>query len=89
MNPLKMQEMLGQAKAMQEQLQQKMSETIVEANAGGGAVSVRMSGNAADVEMLEDLIVAAINDAGRRVDDAMKTGLSSMLGGLNLPPGLI
>ncbi len=108
MDPLKMQEMLGQARAMQEQLQQKMRETIVESNAGGGAVSVRMngqkqiqkltidpaavqglSGNAADVEMLEDLIVAAINDAGRRVDAAMQSGLSSMLGGLNLPPGLI
>ncbi len=108
MNPLNVQEMLGQAKAMQEQLQQKLSETIVEANAGGGAVKVRMngqkqvqkltidpaavlslSGNAADVEMLEDLIVAALNDAGRRVDDAMKSGLSSMLGGLNLPPGLL
>ncbi len=93
---------------MQEQLQQKMSETIVESNSGGGAVSVRMngqkqvqkltidpsavlslSGNAADVEMLEDLIVAAVNDAGRRVDEAMKSGLSSMLGGLNLPPGLL
>ena len=108
MNPLKMQEMLGQAKAMQEQMQRKMSETVVEANSGGGAVAVRMngqkqvlkltidpsavrglSGNAADIEMLEDLIVAAVNDAGRRVDDAMKTGLSSMLGGLNLPPGLL
>jgi DNA-binding YbaB/EbfC family protein len=108
MNPLKMQEMLSQARAMQEQLQQKMSETIVESNSGGGAVSVRMngqkqvqkltidpsavlslSGNAADVEMLEDLIVAAVNDAGRRVDEAMKSGLSSMLGGLNLPPGLL
>jgi len=108
MNPLKIQEMLGQARAMQEQLQQKMSETVVEANSGGGAVTVRMngqkqiqkltidpsavlslSGSAADVEMLEDLIIAAVNDAGRRVDDAMKTGLSSMLGGLNLPPGLL
>jgi len=108
MNPLKMQEMLGQARAMQEQLQQKMSETIIEANSGGGAVTVRMngqkqlqkltidpsavlslSGSATDVEMLEDLIIAAVNDAGRRVDEAMKTGLSSMLGGLNLPPGLL
>jgi DNA-binding YbaB/EbfC family protein len=108
MNPLKIQEMLGQARAMQEQLQQKMSETVVEANSGGGAVTVRMngqkqiqkltidppavlslSGSSADVEMLEDLIIAAVNDAGRRVDDAMKTGLSSMLGGLNLPPGLL
>jgi len=89
-------------------LQQKMSETVVEANSGGGAVSVRMngqkqlkkltiapkqglslSGSSADVEMLEDLIIAAVNDASRRVDEAMKTGLSSMLGGLNLPPGLL
>lgn len=108
MNPLKMQEMLSQAKAMQDQMQQKMSETVVEANAGGGAVRVRMngqkqiqkltidpaavmglSGNSADVEMLEDLIAAAVNDAGRRIDEAMKAGLSSMLGGLNLPPGLV
>ena len=104
MNPLKMQEMLGQAKAMQEQLQQKMSETVVEANAGGGAVSVRMngqkqvqkltidpsavlglSGNAADVEMLEDLIVAAVNDAGRKAEEAMQGQLKGLLGGLNLP----
>jgi DNA-binding YbaB/EbfC family protein len=108
MNPLKLQEMMSQAKAMQEQLQQKMSETVVEAGAGGGAVTVRMNGqkqiqkltidpsavlgltgNAADVEMLEDLIVAAINEANRRVEEAVKTGLSGMLGGLNLPPGLI
>jgi DNA-binding YbaB/EbfC family protein len=100
--------MLGQAKAMQEHMQRKMAETIVEANSGGGAVTVRMngqkqiqklaidpsavlglSGNAADVEMLEDLIVAALNDAGRRVDEALKSGLTSMLGGLNLPPGLL
>jgi nucleoid-associated protein EbfC len=108
MNPLKLQEMMSQAKAMQEQLQQKMSETVVEANSGGGAVSVRMngqkqiqkltidpsavlglSGNTADVEMLEDLITAAINEAGRRIDDAMKSGLSSMFSGLDLPPGLL
>ena len=48
-----------------------------------------LSGNAADVEMLEDLIVAAVNEANRRVDEAVKSGLSSMLGGMNLPPGLI
>ena len=47
-----------------------------------------LGGNAADVEMLEDLIVAAINDAGRRVDEAMKTGLSSMLGGLEPAAGI-
>ena len=108
MDPLKMQEMFTQAKAMQEQMQQKLAETVVEATSGGGAVTVRMngqkqvqkltidpsavlslSGNAADVEMLEDLVMAAVNEAGRRADDAMKSGLSSMLGGLNLPPGLL
>lgn len=104
MNPLKMQEMLSQAKQMQEQMQQKMSQTIVEGSSGGGAVSVTMNGQkqvlkmkidpsavlglsagAADVEMLEDLVMAAFNDAARRVDEAMKSNLSGMLGGLNLP----
>ncbi len=103
-----MQEMLGQAKQMQEQMQQKLSQTVVEAGSGGGAVTVRMngqkqvlkvtidpvavsslSGNTADVEMLEDLIMAAVNEAGRRADDVMKNSLSGMLGGLNLPPGLL
>jgi nucleoid-associated protein EbfC len=103
-NPLEMQQMLGQAKQMQEQLQQKMSQTVIEASSGGGVVTVKMNGqkqvlglkidpsalaglsaNAADVEMLEDLVVAAFNEAARRVDDSMKSDLSSMLGGLNLP----
>jgi nucleoid-associated protein EbfC len=106
-NPLKMQEMLQQAHQMQEQVQSKLSQTIVEASSGGGAVTVTMNGqkqvlklkidaaavtslssSTADVEMLEDLIVAAINEAGRRAEEAMKSSLSSMLGGLNLPPGL-
>ena len=106
--PSKIQEMIGQAKAMQEQMQRKMADTVVEASSGGGAVTVRMngqkqvqkltidpsaiaglSGNSADLEMLEDLIAAAFNEASRRVDEAMKSGISSMLGGLNLPPGLL
>lgn len=108
MNPLKMQEMLGQAKQMQEQMQQKLSQTIVEASSGGGAVTVRMNGqkqvikitidpsavssligNTADVEMLEDLVMAAFNEAGRRAEEVMKSSLSGMLGGLELPPGLM
>ena len=44
MNPLKIQEMLGQAKQMQEQMQQKLSQSIVEASSGGGAVTVKMNG---------------------------------------------
>jgi DNA-binding YbaB/EbfC family protein len=107
-NPLKMQEMLEQARHMQDQMQEKLSHTVVEATAGGGAVTVKMNGqkqvlqlkidaaavmslgsNPADVEMLEDLITAAFNEAGRRADDAIKSNLSGMLGGLNLPPGLL
>ncbi len=108
MNPLKMQEMLEQARHMQDQMQERLSHTVVEASAGGGAVTVKMNGqkqvlqlkidaaavmglgsNPADVEMLEDLITAAFNEAGRRADDAIKSNLSGMLGGLNLPPGLL
>jgi nucleoid-associated protein EbfC len=108
MNPLKMQEMLEQARNMQDQVQEKLRQTVVEATAGGGAVTVKMNGqkqvlqlkieaaamaslssSPSDVEMLEDLITAAINEAGRRADDAMKSNLTGMLGGLNLPPGLL
>jgi DNA-binding YbaB/EbfC family protein len=106
-NPFKIQEMLGQAKEMQEQMQQKLSQSIVEASSGGGAVTVRMngkkevlkvtidpaavaglSGSSTDLEMLEDLIAAAFNEAGRRAEDLLKSSMQGMLGGLNLPPGL-
>lgn len=108
MNPFKLQEMLGQAKQMQEQVQQKLAATVIEASSGGGAISVRMngrkevlkvtidpsavaslSGPSPDVEMLEDLIAAAMNEAGRRVDDVLKSTVQGMMGGLNLPPGLL
>ena len=74
---------------------------MVEADSGGGAVSVRMNGRkeilkltiapsaasaaAGDIEMLEDLIVAAINEAGRKADAAMQSASAGMLGGLGLP----
>lgn len=99
--------MLGQAKQMQEQMQQKLSQSVVEASSGGGAVTVKMngkkeilkitidpaavtslSGSTADVEMLEDLIAAAFNEAGRRAEELLKSSMQGMLGGLNLPPGL-
>lgn len=108
MNPLKIQEMLGQAKQMQEQMQQKLAATVVEASSGGGAVTVKMNGKKEvlkvtidpaavasltganpDVEMLEDLIAAAVNEAGRRAEDIMKSSVQGMLGGLELPPGLL
>jgi DNA-binding YbaB/EbfC family protein len=111
-NPFKIQEMLGQAKEMQEQMQQKLSQTVVEASSGGGAVTVKMNGKKEvlkvtidpaavaslsgsgpensnpDLEMLEDLIAAAFNEAGRRAEDILKSSMQGMLGGLNLPPGL-
>ena len=107
MDPFKIQQMLGQAKQMQEEMQQKLSQSIVEASSGGGAVTVKMngkkeilkvtidpaavaslSGSTADVEMLEDLIAAAFNEAGRRAEELLKSSMQGMLGGLNLPPGL-
>ncbi|WP_446742964.1 YbaB/EbfC family nucleoid-associated protein [Silvibacterium acidisoli] len=109
MNPFKLQEMLGQAKQMQEQMQQKLSQTVIEASSGGGVVTVKMngkkdvlkvtidpaavsalsSGSQADVEMLEDLITAALNEAGRRAEDLLKSNMQGMLGGMNLPEGLL
>jgi len=107
-NPLKLQEMLGQAKQMQEQMQQKLAATVVEASSGGGAITVKMNGKKEvlkvtidpaavasltgphpDVEMLEDLIAAAVNEAGRRAEDILKSSVQGMLGGLDLPPGLL
>ncbi len=97
----KMKDMMSQAKVMQEQMEQKLAETVVEAQAGGGMVTVRMNGrkellrlkieptamgsNASDLELLQDLIMAAVNDAGRRADEAMKSSVAGMMGGLNLP----
>lgn len=103
-NPLKLQEALSQANQMQEEVQRKLAQTVVEGTAGGGAVSATMngkkqllkiridpaavtslSGEKADVEMLEDLIVAAVNDAGRKADEAIQSSVQGMLGGLKLP----
>ena len=108
MDTSKMQEMLAQAGQMQEQMHQKLTQTITEATSGGGVVTVKMNGekqvlslkidpsavaglgaNAADIEMLEDLIIAALNEAGRRIDELAKASLSGMLGGLDLPAGLL
>ena len=97
----KMKEMMGQARQMQEQMERKLTETIVEASSGGGVVTVRMNGKkevlrlkiepsaigsaGSDLELLEDLITAAVNEAGRRADDAIKASVAGMMGGLNLP----
>jgi DNA-binding YbaB/EbfC family protein len=103
-NPLKIGEMLSQASQMQEEVQRKLVQTVVEAASGGGAVTATMngkkqllklridpsavlslSGSQADVEMLEDLIVAAVNEAGRKAEEVMQSSVQGMLGGLKLP----
>jgi DNA-binding YbaB/EbfC family protein len=89
--------MMKQAQQMQERLQQQMTELRVEGNAGGGMVAVVVNGakqlqslkidpevvSKDDVEMLQDLIVAAINDAHRKADEAMQQKMGGML-----PPGM-
>ena len=91
--------MMKQAQEMQERLQQEMSQLSVQATAGGGMVTVTVNGHKHlqriaidpevvskdDVGMLQDLIIAAVNDAHRKVDDAMKNKMGGMLGGMGLP----
>ena len=90
--------MMAQAQKQAESLQQTMAETVVEASAGGGSVSVKMNGQkvlksvsidpevvrSGDVEMLQDLIVAAVNEAGRKVDTELQSTMGGMLSGLGL-----
>jgi nucleoid-associated protein EbfC len=90
---------MQQAKQMQEQMQKRMAEIQVEATAGGGMVTVVVNGtkqlqslridpevvSKEDVEMLQDLILAAINDAHRKVDEQLGQSMSGLLGGLKIP----
>jgi DNA-binding YbaB/EbfC family protein len=94
---MNIQQMMKQAQQMQERLQKQMTELRVDGNAGGGMVTVTINGakqvlsitidpevvSKEDVVMLQDLIVAAINDAQRKADEAMQQNLGGML-----PPGL-
>lgn len=96
---MNIQNMMKQAQQMQERLQKQMADMKVEATAGGGMVTVVVSGHKQvlslkldpevvskdDVDMLQDLIVAAMNDAHRKVDEALASQLKGMTGGLGLP----
>jgi DNA-binding YbaB/EbfC family protein len=91
--------MMQQAREMQERLQKQMADLRVEATAGGGMVTVVLNGakqlqsitldpevvSKDDVEMLQDLILAAINDANRKVDDQLGQSMSGLMGGLKIP----
>jgi nucleoid-associated protein EbfC len=98
MGGFNLQELMSKAKAQYDSLQRKMQETVVEASSGGGAVAVKMDGRkqllnlridaeavkSGDVEMLQDLILAAINEAARKIDAQMQSTVGGMLGGLGL-----
>ena len=98
MGGFNLQDMLSQARKQYEALQKKMQETVVEASSGGGSVTVKMDGRkqlldiridpeavkSGDVEMLQDLVAAAINEATRKVDQAVQSTVGGMLGGLGM-----
>jgi DNA-binding YbaB/EbfC family protein len=98
--PGNMQAMMQQAQKMQEKLQAEVALIRVDGTAGGGMVTIRMDGHknvlgvkidpevAGDVEMLQDLVLAASNDAAKKVDEESQKKMGGMLGGLGLPPGL-
>ena len=99
MSGFNLQELMSQAKRQYETLQKKMQETIVESSSGGGAITVKMDGRkqvlsvkidpeavkSGDVEMLQDLIAAAVNGAGKKIDDTMQSAMGGMLGGMGIP----
>src|SRR5438445_7588343 len=99
--PGNMQNMMKQAQQMQQKLQEQIAAIRVEASAGGGMVTVKMDGHknvlavkidpevAGDVEMLQDMVLAAFNEAAKKVDDEAQGKMRGMLGVMGLPPGLV
>jgi nucleoid-associated protein EbfC len=94
-----MQQIMKQAQKMQEQLQKQMAEMSVEGSSGGGMVIVKMNGlkqvlavkiepdavSSGDVDMLQDLIVAAFNETARKVDEELSGQIGNLTGGLKIP----
>lgn len=98
--PGNMQAMMKQAQQMQQRMQEEVAQIRVEASAGGGMVTVKMDGHknvlgvkidpevTGDVEMLQDMVMAAVNEAAKKVDEEAQSKMGGMLGGMGLPPGL-
>jgi nucleoid-associated protein EbfC len=96
---MNVQQMMKQAQQMQERMQKQMEEMRIEATAGGGMVTVVINGakqvqslkidpeavSKEDVEMLQDLILAALNDAQRKADEALSKQMQGMMGGVKIP----
>jgi len=99
--PGNMQAMMQQAQKMQQKMQEEIAQIRVEASTGGGMVTIKMDGHknvlgvkidpevAGDVEMLQDLVMGACNEAAKKVDEASQKVMGGMLGGMGLPPGLL
>jgi DNA-binding YbaB/EbfC family protein len=99
--PGNMQSMMQKAQQMQQKMQEEIAQIKVEASAGGGMVTVKMDGQkrvfgvkidpevAGDVEMLQDMVMAAFNEAAKKVDEESQAKMSGLLGGLGLPPGMM
>lgn len=98
--PGNMQSMMQQAQKMQQKMQEELAQIRVEASAGGGMVTVKMDGHKnclgvkidpeviGDIEMLQDMVMAAVNEAAKKVDEEAQGKMGGMLGGMGLPPGL-
>lgn len=99
--PGNLQAAMRQAQQMQQKMQEEVAQIRVEASAGGGMVTVKMDGQknllavkidpevAGDVEMLQDMIVAASNEAVKKVEAEIQGKVGGMLGGMGLPPGIL
>lgn len=99
--PGNMQAMMKQAQQMQQKMQEEVARIKVEASSGGGMVTVQMDGEnhvlgvkidpevAGDVEMLQDMVMAAFNEAHKKVESEKQAKMSGLMGGLGLPPGLL
>ncbi len=98
-NLQQLQQIMKQVHEMQENLQKQLDDLLVEASAGGGMVTVKMNGQkrlvsvqidkevfaSQDAEMLQDLVMAAVNEATRRVDEQLASRVGNLAGGLNIP----
>jgi len=96
MGNFNLQDMLSQARQQAEKLQEKMQQIVVDGSAGGGSVTVKMNGQkqllgvtiepevvkSGDIEMLQDLVTAAVNQASQKVDEALKASVGGMFGGM-------
>jgi hypothetical protein len=98
-NLQQIQQIMKQVQQMQEQIQKQLDDLLIDASAGGGMVTVRMNGQkqlvsvhiepeifaSRDAEMLQDLVMAAVNEATRRVDEQLASRVGNLASGLNIP----